>query len=331
MKTVNEYISYIVNEIKEKNITDELTILKFIYFDLGKRFLFDAKFFPFGSSKYRTNLYKYHSRNTEDLDNCFKTDLIICRSVAYILSRVCRELDIDIRVVSCEPNEHLYGIKQQSSNYPHVYNEVTLKDGRTFNIDLQDDMRNIKSNSFTKYFGTKDIEGKEYVIPRSEQEIIDRKLGYISEDNYYFDDYLYLLHYYVDHIEDFDEKINFILENIDNVSRKNMGFADREWLHKEILEEFFSLDEFDYDNNTGRIIIINCYKNEKDSGEYISIIQVNGNNELKFYLYDEEEYKYNEISIDEVARLFIDGYISHKYKIHGIDRYVRRLKEENIN
>ena len=63
----------------------EVEIIRYVYLDLGKRFTFNVKFTPFGRSRDKQNLYKYHSRNIRDLNECMETNIVICKSASYIL------------------------------------------------------------------------------------------------------------------------------------------------------------------------------------------------------------------------------------------------------
>ena len=69
---------------------------------------------------------------------------------------------------------------------------------------------------------------------------MDRKNGYINNDEYYSNDYLHLLKYDSSFIEDFNEKVRFILENIDVYDNPNMGYTDRQWHHKTSWFSFFT-------------------------------------------------------------------------------------------
>ena len=68
MNNLDRYVKEKKKELLDRNITDELEIIRYIYLDLGKRFSFNEKFIPFGNSKSKQNLYKYHSRNIYDLN-----------------------------------------------------------------------------------------------------------------------------------------------------------------------------------------------------------------------------------------------------------------------
>ena len=99
--------------------------------DLGKRFSFNSKFMQFGNSKKNPNLYNYHSRNLIDLEECMETNIVICKSVAYILEYILKKFGVNIRTV-IDSNDY--------RKCPHVYNIITSKEGKTYMVDLQEDM-----------------------------------------------------------------------------------------------------------------------------------------------------------------------------------------------
>ena len=221
MSNLEKYIEQVREYQTQHSGISETELIRYVYLDLGKRFSFNVNFLPFGNSKKQQNLYKYHSRNLVDLEECMETNIVICKSVSYILEYILRAVGVNIKTV-IDPND--------LRKCPHMYNIITPKDGEPYIVDLQEDMYNIQSHSFTRNFGLSVKDGKTYIISRFEQEQMDRKNGYITEGNYYSDDYLYLLKYDADFIEDFDEKIKFILENIDIYDNPNMKYTDRQWL-----------------------------------------------------------------------------------------------------
>lgn len=247
MNNLDKYVEKIKRYIAEHPEMTETEIIRYVYLDLGKRFYFNEKFTPFGSSKSKQNLYKYHSRNIIDLEECMETNVVICKSVSYILEYILRNLGVSV---------YTEIDKNDIRKCPHVYNRIVEKDGTAYFVDLQEDMYNIQTHSFTRNFGIDSIYKMNCVISRFEQEQMDKKNGYISERNYYSDDYLYLLHSVADLIDDFDEKIKFILENIDICECEDIGYTDRQWHHKRILEEFFGKKEFNYNAGNGKIRIV---------------------------------------------------------------------------
>ncbi|MBR3133240.1 MAG: hypothetical protein IKG42_04145 [Clostridia bacterium] len=311
IKRIKEYIS------KNEDIT-ETEIIRYVYLDLGKKLSFNENFIPFGNSKKKQNLYNYHSRNIKDLEECMESKKAICKSISYIFEHVLKNIGIDARTITDANDER---------NCPHTFNLITQKDGKQYLVDLQEDIYNIQSHSFTKNFGASVKDNKKYVISKFEQEQMDRKNGYINNDEYYSNDYLHLLKYDSSFIEDFNEKVRFILENIDVYDNPNMGYTDRQWHHKTILEEFFNKKEFDYQNNSGKIKMIDCYKDIDNKRHYINCITVQTQNEPEIYIYNKKEYKYCQMNFIDFARAVKNGVVLYKCNIQGLNKAIRNLNE----
>lgn len=321
MSNLSKYIEQVRKYQKKHPDVSETELIRHVYLDLGKRFSFNENFLPFGSSKKRQNLYNYHSRNLVDLEECMETNIVICKSVAYILEYILKAVGVNIKTVidSCDTRK-----------CPHMYNIIAPKKGEPYIIDLQDDIYNIQSHSFTKNFGLSVKDGKTYVINRFEQEQMDKKSGYISEGNYYSDDYLYLLRYDADCIEDFDEKVKFTLENIDIYDNPNMKYTDRQWHHKTVLEELFSRKEFDYRLNNGKIRMIDCYKDVDGKRHYVNCIAVQTKNGTEIYVYNKNEYRYRQMHLMSFAKAVQNGLVIHNCNVPGLGKALKRLREEEV-
>ena len=317
MNNLDKYIKEKKIELEQKNITDELEIIKYIYIDLGNRLSFDHNFIPFGNSKSREKIYKYNSRNIVDLDKCMNKNTAICKSLSYILEYVLKDFDVDIKAIT-DPIDN--------TKYPHVFNLIHLKDGRKFCIDLQEDINNIQTHSFTNNFGLESIYSPVLLINKEEQEKIDRKIGYISDNSYYADDYLYLLHTIADGIDNIFEKAKFILENIDLNSTEKMGYIDRQWHHKKVLEEFFNEKEFEYEHNSGKIRIYDCYKEINGEKRYISFVTVTEKKKTEIYVYNEKESKYSEIDIEHWFNCINNGVQVNGKLVRGVRKHSNNNK-----
>lgn len=309
MNNLDRYVEEKRKELKEKNIVNELDIIKYIYINLGNKFSFDNNYLPFGTSKSREKIYKYKSRNINDLDYCMQTNTAICKSLSYILEYILTELNIKIITIA-DPID--------KTKYPHVFNIIYLNDGRQISIDLQEDIHNIQTHSFTSNFGLENIHTNSLIINRKEQEEIDKRIGYITKDNYYADDYLYFLHYMVDTIDDFREKVRIILENIDINPTNKMGYIDRQWHHKKILEEFFNTKEFEYEQNTGKIKMYDCFKEINGKKKYYSFIMVNHKNETDIYVYNEKDSKYSLMHTENCVNCIENGMQMNSKIVRGI-------------
>lgn len=318
MSPLDKYVQDIRKNLDNLHITNEIEIVRYIYLDLGKNLSFDPKYIPFGNSRYRQNLYKYQSHNVCDLNECMEKHTAICKSIAYILRYLYSKFNIETEV--CIDQEDIRKNK-------HMYNLVKLKDGRNIIIDLQEDIRNIQLNYFTTGFGLDFEKPENYLICYSEIMSIDKKLNYITDKKPYTDEYLLLLHQLVDGISDFNTKLEIILENIDPYDTSHMGYTDRQWNHKRVFEEFFSEEEFNYDDfKPGKIRFVDCHIVEDGNLRYICFLQILDGKNYSYYIYNEKEYKYEKISIDEIAKMYDGGLIMHKTTFYGLISYLRQRK-----
>ncbi len=318
MSNLSEYITKIKIYKEQNPAVSEIELIRYVYLDLGKRFAFDVNFLPFGNSKKRQEIYM-KSRNEKELNECMESNIVICKSVAYILEFILKSLGVNIKTES-NPND--------IRKCPHIYNVVTPKIGKPYIIDLQEDMYNIQSHSFTKNFGLSTIDRKTLVIPRFTQEQIDRKLGYIDDEHYYSDDYLYLIKSDIGYFEDFGEKVKFFLENIDVYDNPNMQYTDRQWHHVRILEELFSNKEFNFEENNKKIRMIDCYKDIKGVRNYINCIAVQTTKGTEMYVYNKKEYKYSQVNLKNFARAVKNGLIIHNCTVPGLKKALKEIKEE---
>ena len=165
MSNLSEYIKQTEKYKEENPEISEEELIRHVYMDLGMRFSFNPNYLPFGNSKTRKEIYN-RSRSEEDLNECMENNIIICKSVAYILEKVLKSLGVDIETV----------IDEGRKNLPHIYNIIHPKDGgESYSIDLQEDMYRIQAHYFSKNFGLS-LEDKEtFVISRDAQEQMDRK------------------------------------------------------------------------------------------------------------------------------------------------------------
>ena len=316
MSNLDEYVEQ-VKKYKQKNPNmPEVELIRHVYFELAKRFSFNDEFYT-RNSKYRDEVYK-RSRFKEEMEKSMETNIVICRSAAYILEYVLKAIGINIKTVVLEEDHR----RQQ-----HIYNIIYPKDGsEPYSIDLQDDMYNIQAHSFTKNFGLSLEDGKPPVISRVEQEQMDRKSGYISDENYYADDYVYLLKQAMDYFDDFGEKVEFVLENLDFYETTKLGYTDRKFYHAHKFEEIFTNEEFNLENNN-KIRLIDCYKEVNGKRRYVNCVTVQNKGKVDMYVYNQKTGKYNQIDFMKFANAIKNGLVILE-NISGMKRAVRELKTE---
>ena len=303
MNSLDDYINNLSVYFEYLELND-LEIVRYIYMDLGSKLSFDELFIPFGNSKTKQNIYKYKSQNLKSLNECLKNKKVICKSLCYILEYIIRNFNIDIKTVKDEGDYR---------KCPHVFNVVTI-DGNKYIIDLQEDIYNIQSNTFTKNFGIPYYSNQK-VIDRQTLNYIDKKLGF---NNKYIDEYLVLMHSVVDYIDDIEEKLDFILKNIDVYNLSHMGYIDLVWHHKSILEEFFNYYEFNYETGNGLIKMYDCYKIVNGNKKYYNVISLHIKNNINLYIYDVVRNRYNKIEVNSFKLANKNGLIVYNASIPGL-------------
>lgn len=312
MSNLSKYIEEIKKYVEENNFT-ELEKIRYVYLDLGKRFTFSQEFFA-GNSKSRRNIYD-RRRSERLLEEDFSSNTAICKSLSYIVEKILLELGVDVRTeVDSYDTRHC----------AHIYNVITPSDGgSSYIIDLQEDLENIQSHSYTKNFGVSLENRKIPVLRRFDIEQIDRKFGYIRDDFYYADDYLYLLKSDIDLFDgDLEGKAEFVFENIDIYENPNIKYPERYWHHQKLIQELFTEKE------RRKIRQLDCYRIVDGREVYQNGICVERKGGVDIYLYSTKENRYIRNSLEEFAELTENGLIC-KEKIPGLNQILEKRKNAN--
>lgn len=309
MSNLSEYIDKVKRYVLQNNLTETESV-RYVYLDLGKRFSFNSNF-SFGNSKTKKRIYD-ESRRDDVLEENMKDNIIICRSLSYILEKILKELGVNI-----ETETALRDCKYCA----HVYNVITSKEGKKYIIDLQTDLENIQSHSATKNFGISIEPNRPPIITRFELEQIDKKLGYIKDDFYYSDDYLYLLKSDIGYFSDLREKAEFVLENLEIYHNKEMKYIERRCYHEELLLKLFSKKELN------KIHIIDCYKDTEKGRQYENCVAVEVSDGTDIYMFSIDENRYCKLTMEEFAEKKKNGLVNIQ-GIPGLRHFLRQYKEE---
>ena len=303
MYEIDKYINNVNDKLDKSN---ETKLIMQIYIDLGLRLTFDEDFF-FGGTKRKKELY-FSPHNISYLDNFFKSGKVTCVSSSYILDYILKKFGIDSRVVADT---------KDFRRYKHVYNVIKEKSGKTYSIDLQDDIMNIRTHSRTWSFGLS-LDGNSYVVALNHQKEIHKSIGYISNTNNYSDDYIYVLKNYLSYFSDFNSKIYFILENID-YEKYDINYFERRWMHEKILRELLSYKELSLVHS------LELFKRSDNKKEYINAFYIKNKNNIDIYVYEIDHYKYNKYTIEDYviyantnnieSRMNIPGYRTVRNKV----------------
>lgn len=304
---LDKYVTYIKEQTQTMNLS-ETELIMYVYIDLAKRFKFNDDFF-FGNLRTKRCIYN-NAYEFDVLNDCMESNTIICKSSAKILEYVLTHLGVQIKTI-VEEND----FKQ----YKHVLNLIIPKDGSPiYTIDLQEDMSNIQFHGFTSNFGLDPINNTS-VIKREEIRRIHKKIGYISENELYTDDYIYLFKMNLDKDMSLVDRLDVVLGNIEPYSCPDINYWERRWKHERMLEELFGTElnnklhtiEF-YKNEDGKIINNNGFYLHTRDGVFV-------------YYYNKDNYRYDKYPISEFARKVLDEKIHYRQGIMGIRHEINKM------
>ena len=312
MSSLDKYIKKIKEETK--GFTD-VEKLRYVYWDLGSKFVFDLDF-SFGNSKIKKQVYD-HSTSKKDLDKCIETNTGICKSIANIFSYVMKELGVNVESVT------------EYSDFrkcPHIYNILKTNDGRKYGFDLQEDMRNIKAKLRTKYFGISMEKGRQELISRDELKKIDKKQHHISEELYYTDEYLELIKMHLSMFDDFSEKVQFVLENLEIYTSPQMGYADRKWRLEDLIGCEYKSGLLFSKEEKNKIKMIDCYKEIDGHKNFELCVVVNAKGINDIYLFSEEEQSFKKMTLEDFA-VEVENGVVNLQGIQGLKQVLKNRKK----
>lgn len=289
---------------KYDNLTEDEKV-RFIYLFLGKKISFSTKW-VYGGDHIKKAIYR-SAGSMENIEKCLANEKweMICKDSAHIASYIGKSIGADIEVV--QPCPVYY------DPCPHVYNRVIRKDGSSYCIDLDSDLYLIAMNMRTNYFGFYEDKPWKKVFSRKQLEEIDYKLGYITRQKPYTDEYFYSLFNYVLGLDSANDKVKVMLENPSPYDNLDIGFNERK------MYIIFPLIKA-YRNNPMNHAKINWewldfYYNIDSSIVPKEIIYVEGDKGKIFYEFDSKKGNYHQISEEDFGKMLSNGLcLSDVYK-----------------
>lgn len=324
MGAFQEYLNELdekVNKLKQKSNGEILPveILRLIYIDLGQKMNFDLGY-TFGNSKQKRAIYEINP-NEESMDNAIKTKKIICKSIAYMLDIIVPRYGFK-SVVKYELDEN-----GRVRTGAHVYNIIYSPDGKSFSIDLEEDMEYIQTGAKTKHFAIKLDGSKKCAYDDEVLRRIDKENGYIPE-GIYMDDIMYLLEKAVSGNISDDVLFEFILDNLNKYRDiKHMGYRERILYYERMIYHFFDDKRFDPKGKLSNKSIegFDCYRLVNGERQYISCLITNFNEE-KIYLFNNEKNCYEKISAEEFIEMTQTGLmVPNQGRIKKLKRFKSRM------
>ncbi len=286
-------INELINEIKEKTKDlEEIEIVRYVYLKLGSMFYFDSNF-SFGNSKTRYNIYKSCSPSIEKLNEYLEKRTIICRSLSYILRYILKELGIK--------NE--MGYEDPEKRIKHTYNIVKLSNNETIYLDLEEDLERIQFKCRTKLFISD--------LTKNELEQIDKKIGYISDQEYYYDEYLDLIKYNLSYFSTTEDKVSFILQNLDYY-KLTKGYIEFHRFYSQCLINLLK-------EESRKIHLINGYiNNDKESQNFLCIAVYLPDNDIHYYFVSPNSKEIKLLTKEELSKQIVTSNINFRGSIPGL-------------
>lgn len=271
------------NENKWTNFSD-VELIRWLYIELGKQFSFDKKYRYSMTNKEKTKLESAARDVVNRTIRLNRTSEVTCIDITEALRMVLEDvflLEAKVRI---------------DGSGPHVYLEVFLSDEKgSIRLDLQEDLYNIKAGRRTEYFAQQDqYDGRTFkTIPQSRIEEIDKKIGYIPENEKYMEDILAEFQEDIDKCgttQDKVEKVFTLLEAKFFKKLKNMGICEHIELFKKVLAEMIPQN----------CIELRTFLNARKDLSSIFIVPSNSEeiptNPPTYYLYDIQKRQYVQIT-----------------------------------
>lgn len=294
MTNLDKYADELIEELNKYDDFSEDEKIRFIYISLGKKLIFDLNW-VYGNDFTRGSIY-YKNETPEIADN-YESDEkwpMICKSISYTLSYICKKIGINVEVVQDEPNSFL--------PYPHVYNKVIKKDGSTYFMDLYADLPNINMNRRTEFFGFID-----YISPRifsrKQLEEMDYRNGYVSKAKPYTDEYFDMLKDYISRMDSIYDKILVILENPSPYLEFNLEYDER---RRHIINTINYLLKDDRDKGW-KWEWLDCYYYNDNRMLPKELIYVKEGEKIHFFEYNPNTMNFNQITNKELSKQLTSG------------------------
>ena len=305
-----------INEIIE-NMPKGLSQLektRYIYLELGKIFSYNIEFFYAEDDKTLQDIYDEEITVNDIEKGKYQNKVsIVCKQASEILCEVLNDNRIGVE-------SYCTGIEKGQINHVNVISKIGDK---KICLGIIFDLQNIQKGFFTKSFGKHNFilsDGDECDILKDEEiRNIDKKLGY-CKNGIYMDDIIgmikkemkdddnfkkYIVENYsnikTDTIKEdtiLNYKVDFIYKHIKNnmLEKEKMEISELSDYYKYIFEEILTPNE-----NMKRSEY-KFYYNDNGEKKYSMISELNLDNKKVYYIYDDEQRGFINISEEDLKR-----------------------------
>lgn len=312
MGLLNEYIEQAKEKMQDYS---DIEKIRRVYVELGEMFQFDINF-SFGNAKERMQIYS-RGISTENLEKNMENKTVICKSLSYLFEYIMTKLGVSMTTV----------VEDDGRRCKHVFNILETEQSKKYKFDLQEDMRFIKARMRTRNFGVAMQDGGEDLVSRQDLSKIDKKIGYISEEKYYTDEYLELLKLGMNLYKSLIQKMEFLLENLDEYTDPDMKYPDRRWRMEDLIGTSNMQGLMFSDEEKNKINIVDCYQEIEGEKEYKLCITVQEKGKIVIFMFDENTNFFKKLSLEEFAELVKNGLVNMQ-GIWGLKQVLKSKKQE---
>lgn len=210
-KTCKEIYNIILKEMPKQ--LKDIEKIAYIMMKIAENRSFSSKYY-WSDAENRKKIYDNARKEKNRMPEQKKQ--LMCVTAARMLKSIAREFGIDIYYLGAEGGTIQNNGLDNFINGEHIIPLYKTEDGRFIKVDVERNLDNIQCGKKWTNFGTKD--GDERLVELGDEVIanIMKKIGYIKDENEYFDNYIKILMEKHQDL-DFNELLTCILEDT-NVS-----------------------------------------------------------------------------------------------------------------
>lgn len=146
---------------------------------------------------------------------------------------------------------------------------------------------------------------------------------------YYTDEDLELIKNNMKMFDDFSERVQFALENIEVYNNSNMKYADRKWR----MEDLIGCDNKEgllfSQKERNKIHLIDCYIENNGKRDYKLCMAVDKKDDTDIYIFSEDTNSFEKKTLKEFAQMTKNDGLVNLQKIKNLRQAQREVRQEN--
>ena len=145
----------------------------------------------------------------------------------------------------------------------------------------------------------------------------------------YTNEYLELIKLNMPLFSDFNEKVQFVLENVEFYCNKDMQYAERKWR----MEDLIGCDNKEgllfSQKERNKIHLIDCYIENNGKRDYKLCMAVDKKDDTDIYIFSEDTNSFEKKTLKEFAQMTENDGLVNLQKIKNLRQAQREVRQEN--